>query len=58
MDGISGIKIYNALNVSTRFLPRNYPDSLKFIIKGVNHSLKGNDWETNIETVTIAQNEE
>jgi hypothetical protein len=58
MDGISGIKIYNALNVSTRFLPRNYPDSLKFIIKGVNHSLKDNDWETNIETVTIAQNEE
>jgi hypothetical protein len=32
--------------------------SLKFIIKGVNHTLKGNDWETNIETVTIAQNEE
>jgi hypothetical protein len=58
MDGISGIKIYNALNVSTRFLPRNYPDSLKFIIKGVNHSLKGNDWETSIETVTIAQNQE
>jgi hypothetical protein len=58
MDGISGIKIYNALNVSTRFLPRNYPDSLKFIIKGVNHSLKDNTWETNIETVTIAQNEE
>jgi len=58
MDGISGIKIYNALNVSTRFLPSNYPDSLKFIIKGVNHSLKDNDWETNIETVTIAQNKE
>ena len=58
MDGISGIKIYNALNVSTRFLPSNYPDSLKFIIKGVNHTLKDNDWETNIETVTIAQNEE
>ena len=58
MDGLSGVKIYNALNVSTRFLPKNYPDSLKFIIKGVNHSLKDNDWETNIETVTIAQNEE
>lgn len=57
MDGISGIKIYNAVNVDTRFLPRNYPDSLKFIIKGVNHTLKDNDWETTIETVTIAQNE-
>lgn len=57
MDGMSGIKIYNAVNVNTKFLPRNYPDSLKFIIKGVNHSLKDNDWETTIETVTIAQNE-
>ena len=57
MDGISGIKIYNAVNVNTKFLPKNYPDSLKFIIKGVNHSLKDNDWETTIETVTIAQNE-
>ena len=57
MDGISGIKIYNAVNVDTRFLPRNYPKSLKFIIKGVNHSIKDNDWETTIETTTIAQNE-
>ena len=27
MDGISGIKIYNEVNVDTRFLPRNYPDN-------------------------------
>jgi hypothetical protein len=56
MDGIAGIKIYNALNVSTRFLPKNYGDSLKFIIKGVNHKLQDNDWETTIETVVIAYN--
>ena len=58
LDGISGIKIYNALNVVTRFLPQNYPDSLKFIIKGVNHRINGNDWETTIETVVIANNED
>jgi hypothetical protein len=57
MEGISGIKIYNALNVDTRFLPADYPESLKFIIKGVNHSLKDGNWNTNIETVVIAQNE-
>jgi len=58
MEGISGIKIYNAVKVDTKFLPQNYPEALKFIIKGVNHSLKENIWETTIETVVISQNEE
>jgi hypothetical protein len=57
-EGLSGIKIYNSINVNTKFLPKNYPNSLKFIIKGVNHKLSGNDWETSIETVVIAQDEE
>jgi hypothetical protein len=54
MDGISGIKIYNEVNVDTRFLPQNYPDNLRFIIKGVNHKLENSDWETSIETVVIS----
>jgi len=58
LDGISGIKIYNALNVVTRVLPQNYPNALKFIVKGVNHKISQNDWETSIETVVIAQNED
>jgi len=57
MDGISGIKIYNEVNVNTRFLPRNYPKNLRFIIKGVNHKLSDSDWETTIETVTISKSE-
>ena len=55
MDGISGIKIYNSLEVRTGFLPNNYPDSLRFIIKGVNHSIKDNNWTTNIETIVISE---
>jgi hypothetical protein len=55
MDGISGIKIYNEINVDTRFLPKNYSDNLRFIIKGVNHKLSNSDWETSIETVVISQ---
>jgi hypothetical protein len=55
MDGISGIKIYNAIDVQTGFLPRNYPESLLFIIKGVNHSIKDNNWTTNIETITVSK---
>ena len=50
MEGISGIKIYNRLNVDTRFLPSNYPETLDFIITKVNHKLSNNKWETSLET--------
>lgn len=53
LDGISGIKIYNKLQVNTKFLPSNYPDVLEFIVKQVNHSLKDNKWETTIETISV-----
>jgi hypothetical protein len=53
---MSGFKIYNSINVNTSFLPRNYPDSLNFIVKGVTHKLSGNGWETSLDTVVIAQN--
>ena len=57
LEGISGIKIYNAVNVDTRFLPSNYPNNLNFIIKGVNHKISDGKWETNLETVVIAKSE-
>ena len=57
LEGISGIKIYNAVNVNTRFLPSNYPNNLNFIIKGVNHKISDGKWETNLETVVIAKSE-
>ena len=55
LDGISGIKIYNKVNIDTRFLPQNYPDALQFIVKGVNHKLSNNDWETQIETQAVPE---
>jgi hypothetical protein len=58
MDGISGIKIYNALNVDTKFLPSDYPENLQFIIKGVNHKISNQDWETSLETIVIAKSED
>ena len=51
VDGISGIKIYNKINVNTSFLPKNYDDSLSFIITGVNHKLSNNSWVTNLDTI-------
>ena len=51
MDGLSGIKIYNKIEVNTSFLPTNYGDSLSFIVTGVNHKLSGNEWVTNLDTI-------
>ena len=56
MDGLSGIKIYNSIQVDTTFFPSNYPDVLNFIVTGVNHKLQNNDWETEIETMVIPKN--
>lgn len=51
--GLSGIKIYQQLLVRQDFLPKQYSRALKFLIKGVNHSISNNDWSTNLTTLSI-----
>lgn len=58
MDGLSGFKIYNKIIVDTRLLPSNYPTALEFVVKGVDHSIKNNDWETTIRTIAVPKNPE
>lgn len=53
LDGISGFKIYNKLEVNTEFLPKVYGTKSSFIITGVSHNLTGNDWTTQVETTLI-----
>jgi hypothetical protein len=53
LDGISGIKIYNQLSINNEFLPKNYPQSLKFVITKVNHQISNNNWETALSTISI-----
>jgi hypothetical protein len=55
MDGIAGIKIFNSLSVDTSFLPSNYPKSLRFIAKAINHKISNQDWETTLETLVIPE---
>lgn len=55
LDGISGVKIYQKLNVDTRFLPNNYPDAMDFIIRGVSHTLNDNMWTTKLSTLATSQ---
>jgi hypothetical protein len=51
LDGISGMKIYNALKVETRYLPANYPDTMEFIITGLSHTVENNVWTTELQTI-------
>ena len=53
MDGLSGIKIYQKIEIDTQFLPIQYPDALEFIIKGVTHKVDGRGWNTSIETLSV-----
>jgi hypothetical protein len=55
MNGISGVKIFNSLSVDTSFLPNNYPKSLRFITKAINHKISNQDWETTLETLVIPE---
>ena len=51
MDGLSGIRIYDRLQLDTRFLPSYYPRTLVWIIKGVSHEIVNNKWFTKLETI-------
>ena len=53
VDGISGVKIYNSINVDTSFLPSTYGDDLDFIVRGVNHKLSDGQWDTEIDSLSI-----
>lgn len=57
MEGIDGIKIYNKILINQKFLPSSYPSALKFIIKGVDHKISNNIWETNITTISTTPTE-
>ena len=54
MEGISGIKIYNKIKINQKFLPSSYPEALKFIIRGVDHKISNNVWETDIKTISTS----
>jgi hypothetical protein len=57
LEGISGIKIYNKLNVNTKFLPSNYPEALNFVITKVNHNISNNSWDTSLSTISMPKSQ-
>jgi hypothetical protein len=56
IDGLSGMKIYQKFIADTSFLPSNYPQSLEFLIKGITHEVKDNQWITKLESLAVPKN--
>ena len=52
VDGLSGIKIYNEIRINQKFLPKNYPEVMEFIIIGVDHKLELNGWVTTLRALS------
>ena len=52
-DGLSGIRIFDKLTIDSRFLPKNYEETLNFIITELDHSIENNKWITKINTLSI-----
>ena len=50
MDGLSGMKIGSKFEIDASYLPSNYPDTVDFLIKSINHEIKDDQWITNIES--------
>ena len=53
IDGLSGVRIYNALTINQRFLPKAYPRALKFLITKVDHDISDNNWSTSLGTLSV-----
>ena len=52
-DGLSGIRIFDKLEIDSEFLPSNYGDTLEFIITELDHFFEGNKWYTKVGTLSI-----
>ena len=53
MDGISGIKIGQAFRINPGIMPAKYDEVLGFIVTGVEHTIGGNRWTTQLKAQTI-----
>ena len=47
-------RIYNKIKINQDFLPSNYANSLKFLVKGINHKIDGSGWTTNLQTLSTS----
>ena len=64
MDGLSGMRNYERFAISENVLPYSYRTSnenkgvIDFLIKGISHSISGNQWTTKVESLTVSSKRE
>lgn len=58
MDGIEGLNIYEGLRIDASFLPKAYPDSMEFIVMGVDHEFPRGDWTTTVRLSSLPKQDE
>ena len=59
MDGLSGMVNYERFAISEEILPYSYRSGdqggvIDFLIKGVSHTVSGNQWKTKIESISVS----
>ena len=59
MDGLSGMVNYERFAISVEILPYSYRSGdqggvIDFLIKGVSHTVSGNQWKTKIESISVS----
>jgi len=55
MDGLSGMRLFDAFSITNEVLPSLYTDALQFIINGINHSITDAGWVTSLSSQTYTQ---
>jgi hypothetical protein len=53
MMGFSGLRIYEKFYISSEILPKSYPDTMSFLVKGLSHSVDSSGWKTKIDSLTV-----
>ena len=51
MDGLSGMRIYDAFSITNEVLPSFYTDALQLFITGINHSITDAGWTTSLNSL-------
>ena len=52
MHGISGFKLHEKFDITPDYiLPPSYPDKMNFIIQGISHDIRNNEWTTKLNTL-------
>ena len=53
MQGIAGFDLYTKFDIGPDYiLPPSYPSNVNFIVQGVSHDIKDNEWTTTVNTLS------